>query len=139
MSGRAASGPPPNRPRSGTAAMPWSRPRPGCRATPSAAAVGEFAVGGAPAGRLRRPGAGLPGIETLQPGLTAALEALVDPVTRGDPTSALRWTCKSKAKLAAALTTQGWRVSATTVGLLLRDLGYRLQALQKTLEGSAHS
>jgi hypothetical protein len=98
----------------------------------------ELAEGGAPAGRLRRPGAGRPEIETAQPGLQAALGALVDPVTRGDPTSALRWTCKSKAKLAAALTAQGWRVSATTVGRVLHDLGYRLQALQKTLEGTAH-
>jgi hypothetical protein len=98
----------------------------------------ELAEGGAPAGRLRRAGAGRPAIETRQPGLRAALEALVDPVTRGDPTSPLRWTCKSKAKLAAALTAQGWRVSATTVGHLLHDLGYRLQALQKTLEGTAH-
>ncbi|MBM3779287.1 MAG: ISAzo13 family transposase [Acidimicrobiia bacterium] len=98
----------------------------------------ELAAGGAAAGRLRRPGAGRPPIESRQPGLTAALEALVDPVTRGDPTSALRWTCKSKAKLAAALTAQGWHVSATTVGLLLHDLGYRLQALQKTLEGTSH-
>ena len=98
----------------------------------------ELAEGGAPAGRLRRPGAGRPEIETAQPGLKAALEALVDPVTRGDPTSLLRWTCKSKAKLAAALTADGWRVSATTVGRLLHDLGYRLQALQKTLEGADH-
>jgi hypothetical protein len=98
----------------------------------------ELAAGGAPGGRLRRPGAGRPEIETAQPGLQAALEALVDPVKRGDPTSALRWTCKSKAKLAAALTAQGWRVSATTVGRLLHALGYRLQALQKTLEGTSH-
>jgi Rhodopirellula transposase DDE domain len=98
----------------------------------------ELAEGGAPTGRLRRAGAGRPAIERRQPGLRAALEALVDPLTRGDPTSPLRWTCKSKAKLAAALTAQGWRVSATTVGHLLHDLGYRLQALQKTLEGTAH-
>ena len=98
----------------------------------------ELAEGGPPAGRLRHPGAGRPAIETTQPGLTAALEALVDPVTRGDPTSPLRWTCKSKAQLAAALAAQGWRVSATTVGRLLRELGYRLQALQKTREGTAH-
>jgi hypothetical protein len=98
----------------------------------------ELTEGGAPAGRLRRPGAGRPGIESAQPGLMTALETLVDPVTRGDPTSPLRWTCKSKAQLAAALTAQGWRVSATTVGRLLHDLGYRLQALQKTLEGTAH-
>jgi hypothetical protein len=67
----------------------------------------ELAVGVAPTGRLWRAGAGRPAIETVQPGLRAALEALVDPVTRGDPTSRLRWTCKSKAKLAAALTAQG--------------------------------
>jgi hypothetical protein len=98
----------------------------------------ELTAGGAPAGCVRRPGAGRPEIETAQPGLKAALEALVDPVTRGDPTSVLRWTCKSKAKLAATLTAEGWRVSATTVGRLLHDLGYRLQALQKTLEGTSH-
>src|SRR5262245_3054232 len=98
----------------------------------------ELAEGGAPAGRLPRAGAGRPAIETVQPGLRAALEALVDPVTRGDPTSPLRWTCKSKAKLAAALTAQGWRVSATTVGRVLHALGYRLQALRKTQEGTAH-
>jgi len=98
----------------------------------------ELAQGGPPLGRVRHPGAGRPGIETAQPGLTAALEGLVDPVTRGDPTSPLRWTCKSKAKLAGALAAQGWRVSATTVGRLLRELGYRLQALHKTREGTAH-
>jgi hypothetical protein len=98
----------------------------------------ELVEGGAPAGRLRRAGAGRPSLETAQPGLRAALDALVDPLTRGDPTSPLRWTCKSKAKLAAALTADGWRVSATTVGHVLRDLGYRLQALQKTREGTVH-
>ena len=50
------------------------------------------------------------------------------PVTRGDPTSPLRWTCKSRAKLAAALTEQRWRVSSTTVGRLVHRLGYRLQS-----------
>ena len=94
--------------------------------------------GVAPAERLRRPGAGRPRIQTTQPGITAALEALVDPLTRGDPTSPLRWTCKSRAKLAAALTQRGWRVSSTTVGRLLRKLGYSLQAVQKRREGTAH-
>ena len=55
----------------------------------------------------------------------------MDPLTRGDPTSPLRWTCKSRAKLAAALTEQGWRVSSTTVGRLLHPLGYRLQSPRK--------
>ena len=98
----------------------------------------EIVRGVAPAERLRRPGAGRPRIQTTQPGITAALEALVDPLTRGDPTSPLRWTCKSRAKLAAALTQRGWRVSSTTVGRLLRKLGYSLQAAQKRREGTAH-
>ena len=68
----------------------------------------ELARGGPPTDRLRRPGAGRPNQRT-QPELRAALEALVDPLTRGDPTSPLRWTCKSRAKLAAALAQQGWR------------------------------
>ena len=72
------------------------------------------------------------------PGIQAALEALVDPLTRGDPTSPLRWTCKSRAKLAAALTEQGWRVSSTTVGRLLHRLGYRLQSPRKRQEGATH-
>ena len=97
----------------------------------------EIVRGVAPAERLRRPGAGRPRIQTTQPGITAALEALVDPLTRGDPTSPLRWT-KSRAKLAAALTQRGWRVSSTTVGRLLRKLGYSLQAAQKRREGTAH-
>ena len=60
------------------------------------------------AGRVRRPGAGRPGIEQSQPGIKHALETLVDPLTRGDPESPLRWTCKSRAKLTAALSQAGW-------------------------------
>ncbi len=67
-----------------------------------------------------------------------ALERLVDPLTRGDPMSPLRWTCKSRAKLAAALSADGWTVSSTTVGRLLHGLGYRLQAVQKSREGTSH-
>ena len=85
----------------------------------------EIARDEAPTDRIRRPGGGRPRIQQDQPGIQAALEALVDPLTRGDPTSPLRWTCKSRAKLAAALTEQGWRVSSTTVGRLLHRLGYR--------------
>ena len=58
----------------------------------------EITQGGTPTGRIRRPGAGRPRLEQRQPGLLAALEGLVDPLTRGDPTSPLRWTCKSRAK-----------------------------------------
>jgi hypothetical protein len=98
----------------------------------------ELVQGVEATGRIRRAGAGRPDIEQTQPGVTEALDLLVEPVTRGDPMSPLRWTCKSRAKLAAALTAQGWRVSSTTVGLLLHALGYRLQALRKTREGTAH-
>ena len=98
----------------------------------------EIAGGEEPTGRIRRPGAGRPRIQQDQPGIQAALEALVDPLTRGDPTSRLRWACKSRAKLAAALTEQGWRVSSTTVGRLLLRLGYRLQSVRKRQEGTTH-
>ena len=99
---------------------------------------GEIARDEAPTDRIRRPGGGRPRIQQDQPGIQAALEALVDPLTRGDPTSPLRWTCKSRAKLAAALTEQGWRVSSTTVGRLLHRLGYRLQSPRKRQEGATH-
>ena len=98
----------------------------------------ELAAGVPIPGRIRRPGAGRPGIEQIQPGLTEALVILIEPATRGDPMSPLRWTCKSTAKLAGALTVQGWPVSASTVGRLLHGLGFRLHALQKAREGTAH-
>src|SRR5204862_848488 len=66
------------------------------------------------------------------------LEALVEPVTRGDPMSPLRWTCKSTVKLAAALREQGHEISHETVRQLLLGLDYRLQATSKTREGSEH-
>lgn len=90
--------------------------------------------------RIRRPGAGRPSLKESQPGLVEALERLVDPLTRGDPMSPLRWTCKSRAKLASALTNDGWKVSSTTVGRLLNEeLKYRLHAVQKTREGTSHA
>ena len=67
-----------------------------------------------------------------------ALDALVEPVSRGDPMSPLRWTCKSTHKLAAELRSQGHAVSASKVGQLLRESGYSLQSTRKTKEGSAH-
>jgi hypothetical protein len=75
---------------------------------------------------------------TTDPGLLAALDALVEPDTRGDPESPLRWTCKSTAQLAGALTAAGHPVSDDTVGRLLKQQGYRLQRTQKTLEGAQH-
>src|SRR5216684_4845127 len=98
----------------------------------------ELAHGVEATTRIRRAGAGRPRIGQTQPGVKAALEALVEPLTRGDPMSPLRWTCKSRAKLTAALTTQGWRVSSTTVGRLLHELGYRLQSVRKSQEGTSH-
>jgi len=91
-----------------------------------------------PVERVRRPGGGRKPLGLHDPHLLRALETLVDPVTRGDPMSLLRWTCKSAGKLAAALKTQGHVVSERTVNRLLHDLGYSLQANRKTLEGRAH-
>ena len=98
----------------------------------------EIELGVEAADFVRRPGAGRPRSEQTQPGITEALELLVEPVTRGDPTSPLRWTCKSKAKLAAALVKMGWKVSPTTVGHLLHALGYSLQSVKKSREGTSH-
>ena len=98
----------------------------------------ELESGAAPTGRVRRPGGGRKPLTTTDPGLMGALEQLVDPVTRGDPMSALRWTSKSTRTLAEELTAQGHRVSASTVGQLLHQAGYSLQANVKVREGSAH-
>jgi len=86
----------------------------------------------------RRDGGGRPRLEDLDPGLLDALDSLVDPVTRGDPQSPLRWTSKSTRKLAKELGSQGYSVSPQKVGQLLRDLGYSLQANRKRIEGTQH-
>ena len=88
--------------------------------------------------RIRRAGGGRNPLQTHDPALVSALEALVDPTTRGDPMSPLRWTCKSTRKLAKALASQGHKVSHTTVAQLLAALDYSLQGTRKTLEGAAH-
>jgi hypothetical protein len=88
--------------------------------------------------RVRRPGAGRPSIHERDPDLQAALDALIEPTTRGDPESPLRWTCKSTRQLAAALRAQGHPVSHSVVADLLRAADYSLQAPSKTLEGSDH-
>src|SRR2546427_6751929 len=92
----------------------------------------------APPERLRRRGGGRKPLSLHDPHLLHALETLAEPVTRGDPMSLLRWTCKSAAQLAAALPAQGHLVRARTVNRLLHDLGYSLQSNRKTLEGSTH-
>jgi hypothetical protein len=95
-------------------------------------------VGQLPVGRARRPGGGRRPLAERDPGLVAALEALVDPDSRGDPESPLRWTSKSTRQLADALTAQGHPVSDDTVGKLLRAQRYTLQRTRKTLEGAQH-
>lgn len=88
--------------------------------------------------RVRRAGGGRRPLAQADPELLAALESLVEPVTRGDPESPLRWTCKSTAKLAAELTRQKHPVSDRTVATLLKQAGYSLQANRKTREGASH-
>ena len=88
--------------------------------------------------RLRRKGGGRKRLTETDPGLLDALKFLVDPATRGDPMSALRWTCKSTAHLARELTRQAHPVGAWTVGALLRADGYSLQSNHKTREGAKH-
>jgi len=91
-----------------------------------------------PKGRVRRPGAGRPKATTRDPELRGDLDRLIEPTTRGDPQSPLRWTCKSVRQLAGALQEQGHTVSYQTVAELLHEMGYSLQANQKTIEGSHH-
>jgi transposase len=94
--------------------------------------------GGASAGRIRRIGGGRKKTVGKDPSLREDLERLVEPVTRGDPESPLRWTCKSVRKLAEELTHQGHQVSHQLVSELLHELGYSLQANRKTREGGDH-
>jgi Rhodopirellula transposase DDE domain len=91
-----------------------------------------------PSERVRRPGAGRKRTISKDPTLLPDLEALVEPTTRGDPESPLRWTCKSVRRLAQALQAQGHAVSRTLVGHLLNEAGYSLQGNRKTTEGDSH-
>ena len=88
--------------------------------------------------RVRHPGGGRRPLKANDPTLVRDLEALIEPTTRGDPQSPLRWTCKSTRNLAEALSRRGHRVSYQTVAVLLHDLGYSLQAPRKTREGGSH-
>jgi hypothetical protein len=92
----------------------------------------------APAGRVRRAGAGRPGIEAREAGLREALLALIEGATRGDPMSPLRWTTRSVAKLTVALQDEGFSVSESTTRRELRGLGFSLQGNRKTHEGADH-
>jgi transposase len=88
--------------------------------------------------RVRHPGGGRKKASVKDRTLIADLEALVDPMTRGDPTSALRWTCKSTLKLAEELHGRGHDITAHTVGTILHQQGYSLQSNRKTREGVQH-
>jgi transposase len=89
-----------------------------------------------PPGRVRRPGGGRKPLEAHDPSLRADLARLVEPSTRGDPESPLRWTSKSVRRLAGELQAQGHAVSYQKVAELLHALGYSLQANRKTREGA---
>ena len=89
-------------------------------------------------GRIRRPGAGRKTRSEQDPALVSALDALIEPTTRGDPMSPLRWTCKSLRHLATELSDAGHQISHDTVGVLLSQMGYSLQRNRKTREGEDH-
>ena len=90
------------------------------------------------AGRIRRLGGGRKPRVAKDSTLISDLEALVEPTTRGDPESPLRWTCKSLRRLAVALQAQGHAVSHTLVGEILKERGFSLQGNRKTMEGASH-
>jgi len=90
------------------------------------------------AGRIRRPGGGRPSLVDLHPNLKESLEALVEPLSRGDPESPLRWTCKSTRHLAKEMKGQDYPLSHEKVAQLLRSMDYSLQGNRKTEEGADH-
>jgi hypothetical protein len=91
-----------------------------------------------PEGRVRRPGGGRKSGVAHQPDLPEKLESLVEPLTRGDPESPLRWTCKSTRRLSRELATLGYTASSRLVGALLHEMDYSLQGNRKTIEGKQH-
>jgi hypothetical protein len=91
-----------------------------------------------PGRRVRAPGGGRKKAEVTDPELLDALDALIEPGTRGDPESPLRWTTKSTRQLAGELTARGHVISHSVVANILHSCGYSLQATRKTLEGRQH-
>jgi len=101
-------------------------------------ALRELELEELPSRRIRKPGGGRKGIEEVHPEILEQVEALVEPLSRGDPGSPLRWTCKSTRQLAKELAREGYPVSNVTIAQLLHRLDYSLQANVKTLEGASH-
>ncbi len=97
-----------------------------------------FDAGEGPTGRVRREGGGRPRLEDTDPTLLDDLDDLVEPDSRGDPMSPLRWTLKSTRQLARVLQAKGHQISYWMVGFLLKEMGYSLQATSKTVEGAQH-
>ena len=95
-------------------------------------------VRSSPSRRIRRRGGGRKSLTAQDKDLLRVLDGLVEPTTGGDPTSPLRWTCKSTRRLAAELSRQGHRVSHTKVAHLLDERGYSLQGTRKVQEGASH-
>ncbi len=101
--------------------------------------IGELKAGGNEiVGGIRRPGAGRKREVDRQPGLLAALEAVIEDAIRGDPEAPLRWVSRSQRNIAEALRQQGFKISQKLVGLLLREQKYSCQANRKTREGTNH-
>lgn len=100
--------------------------------------ISELTVGPLPEDRIRRSGGGRRGLAVCDPKLPGMLESLVEPLTRGDPESPLRWTCKSTRTLAGELTFRRHPISHEKVAQFLRDMGYSLQGNRKTEEGEDH-
>jgi hypothetical protein len=100
--------------------------------------IGQSVVGGPPPGRARRPGGGRERIERHHPEWVEALETLVDPVTRGDAESSIRWTVKSTSTLSEELSRLGYDISSHTIGKKLHEIGYNLRSKQKMLSHSSY-
>lgn len=98
----------------------------------------ERAVGPQGQRRVRKPGGGRKKIEEDNPTVLEQLEQLIEPETRGDPESPLRWTCKSLRQLSKELAKKGYDIGRDTVARLLKTLGYSLRANSKTAEGKQH-
>lgn len=89
-------------------------------------------------GRIRSKGGGRKAYKETQPGILEALNNLVDPTAKGNPENPLKWTSKSVRNLAEAMKAQGYNIGKSTIGFMLHELGYSLQANKKTIENSNH-